>query len=86
MVEETIQDALIWVKTLIEHYQWRYPPVEALLGVKSEIETCIDIHEFCEGTRFKEATEQLKRVHGKALTSGTSEKLTEPFSVVEELR
>ena len=63
MSEETIIDALKWVEALIEHYKERYNPERTLDGVLGEIKTCIAIGEFPDndGTRFKEATEQLKQ-------------------------
>jgi len=63
MTEETTTDALKWVEALIEHYKERYSPEKALDGVLGEIKTCLIIAEWPDndGTRFKEATEQLKQ-------------------------
>ena len=67
MKTETIQDALLWVKTLAEHYRDKYPgdPRTALKWVIHELETTIIIGEMpeCEGTRFKDATEKLIAVN-----------------------
>ena len=66
MSEETIVDALKWVEALINHYQAKYAddPNTAFYWILSEIRTCIMIGEFPDndGTRFKEATEQLNRL------------------------
>ena len=63
MSEETINDALKWVEALILHYQGKYISTTALEGVLSEIRTCIALGELpeLEGTRFKEATQQLQK-------------------------
>jgi len=61
--KETTLDALKWFEVLIKHYQQNYHAGRALKGILSEVQTCIAIAEFPnnEGTRFKEAAEQLAR-------------------------
>lgn len=63
MSDETIGDCLRWVEALIRHYKRNYEPRRALDGVLGEVKTCLAIESFpdYEGTRFKEATEDLIR-------------------------
>lgn len=64
MNEETTTDALKWVETLIKYYKAKHDPETALHWILQEVQTCLMIAGIPDndGTRFREATEQLNQL------------------------